>query len=98
MIAHRLMPHAHYHTTLPYHTTILLFLQDVECILSTICGFSEERGNVSFFRLIKDHSGCCILDQLQRLHSRCRKARQESMTIVQSGENKSLDKELCGLL
>ncbi len=51
---------------------------------------------MSFFRLIKDHSGCCILDQLQRLDSTCGKARQESITIVQSGENKSLDKELCG--
>ncbi len=58
----------------------------------------EERGNVSFFRLIKDHSGCCILDQLQRLDSTCGKTRQESITIVQSGENKSLDKELCSLL
>ncbi len=48
---------------------------------------------MSFFRLIKDHSGCCILDQLQRLDSTCGKARQESITIVQSGENKSLDKE-----
>ncbi len=56
------------------------------------------RGNVSFFRLIKDHSSCCILDQLQRLDSTCGKARQESITIVQSGENKSLDKELSGLL
>ncbi len=49
---------------------------------------------MSFFRLIKDHSGCCILDQLQRLDSTCGKTRQESITIVQSGENKSLDKEL----
>ncbi len=24
---------------------------------------------MSFFWLIKDHSGCCILDQLQRLYS-----------------------------
>ncbi len=47
---------------------------------------------MSFFRLIKDHSGCCILDQLQRLDSTCGKACQESITIVQSGENKSLDK------
>ncbi len=45
---------------------------------------------MSFFRLIKDHSGCCILDQLQRLDSTCGKTRQESITIVQSGENKSL--------
>ncbi len=51
---------------------------------------------MSFFRLIKDNSGCCILDQLQRLDSTCGMARQESITIVQSGENKSLDKELCG--
>ncbi len=41
---------------------------------------------MSFFQLIKDHSGCCILDQLQRLDSTCGKARQESITIVQSGE------------
>ncbi len=52
---------------------------------------------MSFFQLIKDHSGCCILDQLQRLESTCGKARQESITIVQSGENMSLEKELCGL-
>ncbi len=38
-----------------------------------------KRGNVSFFRLIKDHSGCCILDQLQRLDSTCGKTRQESI-------------------
>ncbi len=48
---------------------------------------------MSFFWLIKDHSGCCILDQLQRLDSTCGKVCQESITIVQSGENKSLDKE-----
>ncbi len=53
---------------------------------------------MSFFQLIKDHSGCCILDQLQRLESTCGKACQESITIVQSGENMSLEKELCGLL
>ncbi len=44
---------------------------------------------MSFFRLIKDHSGCCILDQLQRLDSTCGKARQESITIVQSGETRA---------
>ncbi len=54
------------------------------------------RGNC--FRLIKDHSICCILNQLQRLDSTCMKARQESITIIKSGDNKSLDKELCGLL
>ncbi len=48
---------------------------------------------MSFFCLIKDHSGCCILDQLQRLDSTCGKARQESITIVQSGENKSSDRK-----
>ncbi len=37
---------------------------------------------MSFFRLIKDHSGCCILDQLQRLDSTCGKARQESISPV----------------
>ncbi len=45
---------------------------------------------MSFFRLIKDHSGCCILDQLQRLDSTCGKARQESITIVQSGGEQEL--------
>ncbi len=53
---------------------------------------------MSFFWLIKDHSGCWIMDHLQRLDSTCGKACQERITIVQSGENKSLDKELCGLL
>ncbi len=53
---------------------------------------------MSFLQLIKDHSGCFILDQMQRLDSTCGKDRQESITIVQSGENKSLDNELCGLL
>ncbi len=53
---------------------------------------------MSFFRLIKDDSGCCILDQLQRLDSTCGKACEESITVVQYRENKSLDKELCGLL
>ncbi len=45
-----------------------------------------------FFRLIKDYSGFCILDQLQKLDSTCGKARQESITIFQSGENNSLDR------
>ncbi len=43
---------------------------------------------MSFFRLIKDHSGCCILDQLQRLDNTYGKTRQESITVVQSGEKK----------
>ncbi len=46
-------------------------------------------GYVSFFGSLIDHSGCCILDQLQRLDSTCGKARQESITIVQSGETRA---------
>ncbi len=36
--------------------------------------------------------------EMQRLDGTCGKPRQESLTKVQSGENKSLDKELCSLL
>ncbi len=61
------------------------------------CNLMKRGVTWAFFQLIKDHSGCCILDQLQRLDSTYGKARQESTTIGQSGENKSLDKELCGL-
>uniref|UniRef100_A0A8C2GCI2 Phospholipid-transporting ATPase n=1 Tax=Cyprinus carpio TaxID=7962 RepID=A0A8C2GCI2_CYPCA len=54
----------------------------------------EERCDVGFLQLVEDHSHCYILEQFQRLDSICRKACQDSITIVQSGENKSLDKEL----
>lgn len=58
----------------------------------------EERCDVRSLRLVKDHSHCCILDQLQKIDSTCWKACQESITRVQTGQNNSVDKELCSML